>query len=105
MRDVFAHVEAAHAVAVAATAAVAITAAVVLSTPGAGAHQARLVPVQASGGRVAPVAAAPPRARALRRRTAVGAPISRSTTPNRPLPGSPLRRKTPCIYDPSTYDC
>ena len=112
MREVFAHVEAAHAVAAAATAAVAITATVVLSTPGDGAHQARLVPAQASGGRVAPAVAAAPAARALRTRAvvaapraAVAAPSSPTTTATRPVPGPPLRRKAPCIYDPSTYDC
>jgi DNA-directed RNA polymerase specialized sigma24 family protein len=105
MRDVFVHIEAAHAVAAAATAAVAITAAVALSTPDDGARQAQPVPVQASGGRVAPVVAAVPAARALRRRTAVASPSSRSTTAARPVPASPRRPKTPCIYDPSTYDC
>ena len=105
MRDVFAHIEAAHAVAAAATAAVAITAAVVLSTPDDGAHQARPVPVQASGGRVTPVAAALPAARALRERIAFAGPSSRSTTATRPVPASPRRPKAPCIYDPSTYDC
>ena len=105
MREAFAHVEAAHTVAAAATAAVAITAAVALSLPGDRGHEAVPVPVQASGGRVAPPARARPRsARAAAAHAGAG---PRPHAPPRPGPHRPqlTRSKAPCVYDPSTYDC
>ncbi len=103
-RELFAHVEAAHAAAAAATAAVAISAAVVLTVHDEAAHHfTRSTPVvQSAGGRVQPLPVALPPPRALRVHVTVAAakPASagRRVPPAKPCP-------TSSSYDPSTYDC
>jgi DNA-directed RNA polymerase specialized sigma24 family protein len=104
-RELFAHAEAAHTAAVAATAAIAVTAAVVLSVPHEAArHPSPPVPVQASGGRVDPVAAPAPAARALRRRVSLPGRLAR-TAAKHPSPLAAPLSPAPCTYDPSAYDC
>jgi DNA-directed RNA polymerase specialized sigma24 family protein len=103
-REVFAHVEAAHAAAAAATAAVAISAAVALTVHDEAAHHFAHSPpvVQSAGGRVQPPPAALPRPRALRGHVTVVAAKPASPRPRVP-PAKPC--PTSSSYDPSTYDC
>jgi DNA-directed RNA polymerase specialized sigma24 family protein len=113
-REIFQHVEAAHAAAAAATAAVAVTAAVVLSVHDEGAHPlpspVPVVAAVASGGRVAappaPVVRTAPTARAIRQPATPKAPAAASTTgTTRAAATAVAPAASTCAYDPSTYDC
>jgi DNA-directed RNA polymerase specialized sigma24 family protein len=104
-RELFAHVEGAHAAAAAATTAVAVTAAVGLNWHDEGAP--RLVPsvvVQpASGGRVQPAPVPASRARTLSRRVG-GTVRTRRVTVSPPLPAAATPSHASRSYDPSSYD-
>jgi DNA-directed RNA polymerase specialized sigma24 family protein len=111
-RELFQHVEAAHAAAAAATTAVAVTAAVVLSAHDERAHPlpapAAVVAAAAVGGRVAaapaPLAQAVPVARVRARQAAPTAPAP-ATAAARASAAAVAPATTACTYDPSTYDC
>jgi DNA-directed RNA polymerase specialized sigma24 family protein len=104
-RELFAHVEGAHAAAAAATAAVAVTAAVGLNWHDEGAP--RLVPSvvvqRSSGGRVQPASIPPSQVRALSRRV-TGPARSRAASASRPVPAAAMPSPASRSYDPSTYD-
>ena len=111
-RELFQHVEAAHAAAAAATAAVAVTAAVVLSVHDERAHplpaRAAVVAAVASGGRVAaapaPVVRGAPAAR-THARPAIAPALAAATATRNPRAASDAAAPSPCTYDPSSYDC
>jgi hypothetical protein len=110
-RELFQHVEAAHAAAAAATAAVAVSAAVVLGAPDERAHPlaspASVIAVVANGGRAAAasvpvVPSAPVRARP---QPPTAAPPTPATTVRRVSAAASSAVPATCTYDPSTYDC
>ena len=106
-RELFQHVEAAHAAAAAATAAVAVTAAVVLGVHDERAHPlpspAAVVAAAAAGGRVAaataPVVRVAPAVSSRPRARRTPAPTTTASQ------ASAAPAASTCTYDPSTYDC
>jgi DNA-directed RNA polymerase specialized sigma24 family protein len=111
-RELFQHVEAAHAAAAAATAAVAVTAAVVLSVHDEHAHPlpapVAAVAAVAAGGRVAvapaAVVRAAPATRPLRQPATTATPAPAGATAHATAAAATPAPST-CTYDPSAYDC
>jgi DNA-directed RNA polymerase specialized sigma24 family protein len=109
-REVFQHVEAAHAAAAAATAAVAVGAALALGAHDEGAHPLPPpIAVVAAGGRVAaapsPLVRATPVSPAPRPRvtTTASTPTPSRIATQAAVTATPA--SSSCTYDPSSYDC